>query len=113
MFFHTELGGFDTHGGELERLTNLYEDLGGEISGFAQNLKDSGHLNDILVFVYSDLGRTDGENQSGDRDHGHAGLSLLAGGDLKVFKDYRKLQKPDFEIERGEVFLKYGGILGI
>lgn len=23
---HTELGGFDTHGGELERLTDLYED---------------------------------------------------------------------------------------
>jgi hypothetical protein len=48
------------------------------------------------------------ENQSGGTDHGHAGLSLLAGGDLKAFKDYRKLQEPEFEIERGEVFLKYG-----
>lgn len=105
---HTELGGFDTHGGEKERLTDLYEDLGGAISGFANSLKQSGHWNDTLVFVYSDFGRTVGENHSGGTDHGHAGLSLLAGGDLKAFKGYRKLQEPKFEIERGEVFLKYG-----
>ncbi len=105
---HTELGGFDTHGGELERLTDLYEDLGGAISIFAQNLKQSGHWKDTLVFVYSDFGRTVSENQSGGTDHGHAGLSLLAGGDLNAFRDYRKLQEPEFETERGEVFLKFG-----
>jgi uncharacterized protein (DUF1501 family) len=105
---HTELGGFDTHGGELERLTDLYEDLGGAISGFAKHLKQSGHWKDTLVFVYSDFGRTVGENQSGGTDHGHAGLSLLGGGDLKAFKNYRNLQEPEFETERGEVFLKYG-----
>jgi hypothetical protein len=33
---------------------------------------------------------------------------LLAGGDLKAFKEFRNLQVPEFEIERGEVFLKYG-----
>jgi uncharacterized protein (DUF1501 family) len=105
---HTELGGFDTHAGELERLTDLYEDLRGAISGFAKQLKQSGHWKDTLVFVYSDFGRTVGENQSGGTDHGHAGLSLLGGGDLKAFKNYRNLQEPEFEIERGEVFLKYG-----
>jgi uncharacterized protein (DUF1501 family) len=105
---HTELGGFDTHGGELERLTDLYEDLGGAISGFAQHLKQSGHWKDTLVFVYSDFGRTVGENQSGGTDHGHAGLSILVGGNLNTFKDHRKLQEPEFEIERGYVFLKYG-----
>jgi uncharacterized protein (DUF1501 family) len=68
--------------------------LGGAISGFAQQLKQSGHWKDTLVFVYSDFGRKVGENQSGGTDHGHAGLSLLAGGDLKAFKDYRKLQEP-------------------
>ncbi len=105
---HTELGGFDTHGGELERLTDLYQDLGGAISGFAKSLNQSGHWKDTLVFVYSDFGRTVGENQSGGTDHGHAGLSLLAGGDLNAFKDYRKLKESEFVIERGEVFLKYG-----
>ena len=99
---------FDTHGGELELLTNLYGDLADAIWSFAQNLKQSGHWKETLVFVYSDFGRTVVENQSGGTDHGHAGLSLLAGGDLKAFKDYRKLQEPEFEIERGEVFLKYG-----
>ncbi len=105
---HTELGGFDTHGGELERLTDLYEDLGGAISGFAKSLNQTGHWKDTLVFVYSDFGRTVSENQSGGTDHGHAGLSMLAGGDLKALRDFRNLQEPEFEIERGEVFLKYG-----
>ena len=100
--------GFDTHGGEPGRLTNLYGDLGDAISSFAQNLKQSGHWRDTLVFVYSDFGRTVGENQSGGTDHGHAGLSLLAGGDLKAFKEFRNLQEPEFETERGYVFLKYG-----
>ncbi len=104
---HTELGGFDTHGGELERLTDLYEDLGEAISGIAKSLNQSGQWKDTLLFVYSDFGRTVGENQSGGTDHGHAGLSLLAGGDLNAFKDFRNLQAPEFEIERGEVFLKF------
>ena len=58
--------------------------------------------------MYSDFGRTVGENKSCGTDHGHAGLSLLAGGDLNAFKDFRNFQEPEFEIERGEVFLKYG-----
>ena len=105
---HTELGGFDTHSGELERLTDLYEDFGGAILGFAKNLKQSGHWKDTLVFVYSDFGRSVGENYSGGTDHGHAGLSMLAGGNLNAFKKFRNLQEPEFEMENGMVFLKYG-----
>jgi hypothetical protein len=63
---------------------------------------------DTLVFVYSNFGLTVSENQIGGTDHGHAGLSILVGGYLNTFKDHRKLQEPEFEIERGYVFLKYG-----
>jgi hypothetical protein len=49
---------FDTHGGEMELLTNLYGDLADAIWSFAQNLKQSGHWKETLVFVYSDFGRT-------------------------------------------------------
>ncbi len=43
---YTELAGFATQGGELARLTDLYEDLGGANSGFAQYLKQSDHWKD-------------------------------------------------------------------
>lgn len=105
---HTVLDGFDTHAGEVERLTDLYEDLGGSISNFARNLKQSGQWNDTLVFVYSDFGRTIGENDNGGTDHGHAGLSFLLGGDLRAFSDLRNMQVPELEKSNGQMFLKYG-----
>ena len=104
---HTELDGFDTHGGELERLSELYEDMDVALSDFRLKLKSSGHWKETLVFVYSDFGRTITENESGGTDHGHAGLSLLLGGDLSKFQQYRTIVEPKFVFENGEIFLQY------
>ncbi len=104
---HTELDGFDTHGGELERLSDLYSDMDVALSDFRLKLKSSGHWKETLVFVYSDFGRTITENESGGTDHGHAGLSLLLGGDLSKFQQYRTIEEPKFEYENGEIFLQY------
>ena len=107
---HYVLGGFDTHGGQIERLTDLYEDFSVSLSRFAADLKRSGHWKDTLVFVYSDFGRTIDENVSGGTDHGFSGLSLLAGGDLSAFSsfaDISSIPDPRFINRRGELFLAH------
>lgn len=107
---HCVLGGFDTHGGQIERLTDLYEDFSVSLSRFAADLKRSGHWKDTLVFVYSDFGRTIDENASGGTDHGYSGLSLLAGGDLSAFSsfaDISSIPDPRFINRRGELFLAH------
>ena len=40
---HSVLGEFDTHGGQIERLTDLYEDFSVSLSRFAVDLKRSGN----------------------------------------------------------------------
>jgi len=104
---HTQLGGFDTHGGQLERLTDLYPDFAGGLAYLSDKLRESGHWKDTLVFVYSDFGRTIDENRSGGTDHGYSGLSMLAGGDLSRFEHYQKPKELKFTEVRGELFLDY------
>jgi uncharacterized protein (DUF1501 family) len=104
---HTQLGGFDTHGGQLERLSDLYPDFTGGIQFLRKELKSSGNWKDTLVFVYSDFGRTIDENRSGGTDHGYSGLSMVAGGDLSMFSQYVKPQELKFTESRGELFLDY------
>ena len=61
-------------------------------------------LEGLLVFVYSDFGRTIDENRSGGADHGYSGLSMVAGGDLSIFSQYFKPQELKFTGSRGELF---------
>jgi uncharacterized protein (DUF1501 family) len=101
------LGGFDTHSGQLERLSDLYPDFTGGLQYLSKELKASGHWKDTLVFVYSDFGRTVDENRSGGTDHGYSGLSMVAGGDLSMFSQYFQPQELKFTESRGELFLDY------
>lgn len=104
---HCTLAGFDTHSGELERLTDLYEDFSKSLSGLANDLTQSGHWDETLVFIYSDFGRTIDENASGGTDHGYSGLSMIAGGNLNKYKQYNKPYDPKFVEKRGELYLDF------
>jgi uncharacterized protein (DUF1501 family) len=104
---HCSLGGFDTHGGQIERLTDLYQDFSGGLSQFRNDLVSSGHWKDTLVFVYSDFGRTIDENRSGGTDHGYSGMCMFAGGDLSPFDQYSSYLPSKFIDRRGELFLEY------
>jgi uncharacterized protein (DUF1501 family) len=104
---HCSLGGFDTHSGEIERLTDLYQDFSGALSQFRNDLVSSGHWKDTLVFVYSDFGRTIDENRSGGTDHGYSGMCMFAGGDLSLFDQYSSYLPSKFIDRRGELFLEY------
>jgi uncharacterized protein (DUF1501 family) len=76
------LGGFDTHYQQDKRLKPLLLAFDTCLSLFLEQLNSSNHLNDTLVVVQSDFGRTPRINSSQGRDHWVIGGALLAGGGL-------------------------------
>jgi uncharacterized protein (DUF1501 family) len=105
---HCTLAGFDTHSGELERLTDLYEDFSKSLNGLANDLTQSGHWDETLVFIYSDFGRTIDENASGGTDHGYSGLSMIAGGNLNKYKQYNTDEKsPNSNMTSTRVYVEW------
>jgi arylsulfatase A-like enzyme len=78
-------GGWDTHQDNFKALkTRLLPRLDSAVSGLVQDLSDRGMLEETLVVVLSDFGRTPKVNPSAGRDHwSTAGVALLAGGGLR------------------------------
>ena len=77
-------GGWDTHQDNFKAMkTRLLPRLDAAVSGLVQDLSDRGMLEQTLVMVLSDFGRTPKVNPSAGRDHwSTAGVALLAGGGL-------------------------------
>jgi len=78
-------GGWDTHQDNFRAMkTRLLPKLDGAVSGLVQDLSDRGMLEDTLVVVLSDFGRTPKVNPSAGREHwSTASVALLAGGGLR------------------------------
>ena len=78
-------GGWDTHQNNFTSLkSRLLPRLDGAFSGLIQDLSDRGRLENTLVLVLSDFGRTPKVNPSAGRDHwSTAGIALLAGGGIR------------------------------
>ena len=78
-------GGWDTHQDNFKSMkTRLLPRLDAAVSGLVQDLSDRGMLDQTLVVVLSDFGRTPKVNPSAGRDHwSTAGVALLAGGGLR------------------------------
>lgn len=78
-------GGWDTHQDNFKSMkTRLLPKLDGAVSGLVQDLADRGMLDDTMVVVLSDFGRTPKVNPSAGRDHwSTASVALLAGGGLR------------------------------
>lgn len=79
-------GGWDTHQNNFQSLkTRLLPKLDAAVSGLLQDLSDRGMLDNTLVVVLSDFGRTPKVNPSAGRDHwSTASVALLAGAGLKA-----------------------------
>ena len=76
------IGGFDTHANQtrlLEPILNRFDHL---LSTFIEQLKNANMLDDVLIVVYSDFGRTPKVNARNGRDHWPVGGSMLIGGGL-------------------------------
>ena len=74
-------GGFDTHANQLAANTNDYRSLGQALAVFAIDL--GRQLDDVVVMVNTEFGRTSAVNGSGGTDHGAAHCMLAFGGRVR------------------------------
>jgi uncharacterized protein (DUF1501 family) len=82
--YYTELGGFDTHSGQLGEHDRLLFGLGDALKAFLDDLKRASLDKRVLVLVFSEFGRRLRENGSGGTDHGTAAPVFLLGGSVKA-----------------------------
>jgi uncharacterized protein (DUF1501 family) len=82
--YYTQLDGFDTHSGQLQRHASLLRELGASLGAFLGDLEKSGESERVLVLVFSEFGRRLGENGSGGTDHGTAAPVFLLGRPVKA-----------------------------
>ncbi|WP_068428873.1 DUF1501 domain-containing protein [Magnetospirillum sp. XM-1] len=89
-----ELGGWDTHSGQLGRMSQPLGQLAEGINALARALGPAWKT--TLVVAVSEFGRTVAENGTGGSDHGTGGAMILAGGAVagaKVFADWPGLAR--------------------
>jgi len=84
----TEVGGWDTHQAQPQRLTGLLDDFAKGLAAFRRDLGD--RMADVVVVTMSEFGRAVGENGTRGTDHGHGNAMMIMGGDVKGGKVYGK-----------------------
>ena len=83
---HVEVtfGNWDTHNANFTRVPELCDELDVALSTLLQDLSSRGMLNDTLVVLATEFGRTPEINQNDGRDHHPKAFScLMAGGGVK------------------------------
>jgi uncharacterized protein (DUF1501 family) len=75
-----ELGGWDSHEGQVGQVTGLMSALSTALSAFHSDTQD--HMNQITLVVMSEFGRRADENGSAGTDHGHGNCMLTMGGGI-------------------------------
>lgn len=73
----TDVGGWDTHAGEANALTNNLKLFAEAIAAFAQDL--GSRMSDVVLVTMSEFGRTVRENGNRGTDHGHANVMMVMG----------------------------------
>lgn len=81
--YYAQIGGFDTHTGQLERHARLMEQVAGGIAAFYKDLKAQGLADRVMLMTFSEFGRRMVENASAGTDHGVAGPVFVVGGGVK------------------------------
>jgi uncharacterized protein (DUF1501 family) len=79
---YTSLGGFDTHSGQKDRLTERIGWLDTALGYFEREMKQRGMWGNVTIQIVSEFGRTNNNDNQGT-DHAWAGHSFVVGGALK------------------------------
>ena len=82
-FVEVSFGSWDTHNANFTRVPELCEELDAGMSTLLADLESRGMLNDTLVVLATEFGRTPEINANDGRDHHPAGFTcVLAGGGI-------------------------------
>jgi uncharacterized protein (DUF1501 family) len=82
-FININQGGYDTHFDQAGKLSGAVSALGQNLKAFTDQLKADGTYNLVTIVVMSEFGRTTLENHNNGTDHGHGGLTMVLGGEVK------------------------------
>ncbi len=84
-FVTVSYGGWDMHGGIVKGLNTRARPVDQGVSALISDLSDRGMLDDVLVVVTGEFGRTPKINSKGGRDHwGKLCTLAMAGGGLRM-----------------------------
>ncbi|MDP6050493.1 MAG: DUF1501 domain-containing protein [SAR202 cluster bacterium] len=94
--YYTQHGSFDTHAGEIESHTKLWDEVGGGIGDFMDDLREHGHAENTSILVFSEFGRRIKDNGSGT-DHGSGGVAFMIGDQVNggMYGEYPSLKEED------------------
>ncbi len=103
-FVEVTLGGWDTHNDNFVRVPENCSKLDQGLSALLGDLEKRGMLQDTLVVVTTEFGRTPKINQNEGRDHyPKAFSSILAGGGIRGGQIYGKTDKGGHEVTEDKV----------
>ena len=89
-----DLGGWDTHADQANRLAELLPDLSASLAAFWRDLGE--RMNSVTIVVMSEFGRRVAANGSGGTDHGHGNALYVIGKGInggQVFADWPGLSE--------------------
>jgi uncharacterized protein (DUF1501 family) len=95
QLFFVQLGGFDTHSGQLTTQSMLLSYVSKYVSAFYKAMAEIDMQNNVTLFTMSEFGRTLASNGTG-ADHGWGNHHLVVGGGVKGGKFYGTM--PDLKI---------------
>lgn len=76
------VGGFDTHAAQSRLLEPILTGFDRNLRVFVEQLKAAGQLDNTLIVLFSDFGRTPKMNGSAGRDHWPVGGAVMIGGGI-------------------------------
>ena len=77
--YYSDMGGFDTHAGQLGRHNNLLTQFAQAIGAFHADLTEANLADRVLIVTFSEFGRRVKQNASGGTDHGTAAPMFVIG----------------------------------
>ncbi len=103
-FVEVTFGNWDTHNANFTRVPELCDELDGAMSTLLSDLQSRGMLNDTLVVLATEFGRTPDINANDGRDHHPAGFScVLAGGGVRGGQVHGATDEKGDKVAEGQV----------